>query len=411
MRLFHTSDWHLGQTFHGFERAYEHRCFLKWLIDTLASEEADVLLISGDIFENPNPSAEARRTLYRFISEVRGRLPHLQMVLIAGNHDSPARIEEPVPLLDVFRARAIGLVPRDDTGELDTSRLIVPLERRDGSVGAWCLAVPFLRAADVMRLEGASDSYVTGVAALYQRATSDAASRVLKGQAIVAMGHLHMVGGQISPDSERPLVIGGSEAVPETIFGKSIAYGALGHLHLAQTVAGRENLRYSGSPIPLSLSEVAYPHQVVSVLFEDGKAKEIRPIRIPRFVALMQLPQEPLPPAKVLDILRALQFPELPEEQQPYLEVRVCLDAPEHGLRADIDKALEGKSARLAKITATSSRSTTSRAISLDDGGGFTPESVFRNLYDSRYHTAVPDDLISAFTELLRDVELVTQDE
>jgi exonuclease SbcD len=111
VRLIHTSDWHLGQTFHGFERTYEHVCFLKWLIDTLASENADVLLVSGDIFENPNPSAEARRTLYRFISEVRGRLPHLQMVFIAGNHDSPARIEEPVPLLEVFRARAIGPNP------------------------------------------------------------------------------------------------------------------------------------------------------------------------------------------------------------------------------------------------------------------------------------------------------------
>lgn len=408
MRFIHTSDWHLGQTFHGFERTYEHSCFLKWLIDTLASENADVLLVCGDIFENPNPSAEARRMLYRFISEVRGHLPHLQMVFIAGNHDSPARIEEPVPLLDVFHTRAIGLISRDNAGKLDTSRLIVPLERRDGSVGAWCLAVPFLRAADVMRLEGATDSYVTGVAALYQRATSDAASRVLKGQAIVAMGHLHMTGGEISPDSERPIVIGGSEAVPETIFGKSIAYGALGHLHLAQTVAGKETLRYSGSPIPLSFSEVAYHHQIVSVVLQDGEANEITPIHIPRFVTLMRLPQEPLPPAKVLDALRALKLPNLPEEQQPYLEVRVCLDAPEPGLRADIEKALQGKPARLAKITVTTNRSATSTAISLDDSGGFTPERVFRSLYDSRYHTAVPDDLINAFTELLRDVE--TQD-
>lgn len=71
MRLLHTSDWHLGQTLHNYDRTYEHQCFLDWLLDTIVSEEADALLIAGDIFDNANPSSAAQRQLYRFLQRAR----------------------------------------------------------------------------------------------------------------------------------------------------------------------------------------------------------------------------------------------------------------------------------------------------------------------------------------------------
>jgi exonuclease SbcD len=66
MRLLHTSDWHLGQTLHSFERSYEHQCFLDWLLDTLVTQEIEGLLIAGDIFDNANPSAASQKQFYRF---------------------------------------------------------------------------------------------------------------------------------------------------------------------------------------------------------------------------------------------------------------------------------------------------------------------------------------------------------
>ena len=92
MRLLHTSDWHLGQTLHNHDRTYEHQCFLDWLADTLVEERIDVLLIAGDIFDTANPSSSAQRQLYRFLQQARARVPHLQVVVIAGNHDSPGRL-------------------------------------------------------------------------------------------------------------------------------------------------------------------------------------------------------------------------------------------------------------------------------------------------------------------------------
>jgi Icc-related predicted phosphoesterase len=65
MRLLHTSDWHLGQTLHNFDRIHEHQRFLDWLLETIAAEQVDALLIAGDIFDNSNPSAASQRQLYR----------------------------------------------------------------------------------------------------------------------------------------------------------------------------------------------------------------------------------------------------------------------------------------------------------------------------------------------------------
>jgi exonuclease SbcD len=95
LRIIHTSDWHLGQTLHQFDRSVEHQAFLDWLSDTLVSEQTDALLICGDIFDTANPSAAAQKQFYRFLQQSKTRLPQLQIVIIAGNHDSPGRLEAP----------------------------------------------------------------------------------------------------------------------------------------------------------------------------------------------------------------------------------------------------------------------------------------------------------------------------
>jgi DNA repair protein SbcD/Mre11 len=212
MRLLHTSDWHLGQTLHNHDRSYEHQCFLDWLVDTIVSEQVDVLLVAGDVFDNANPSAQSQRQLYRFLQQARARAPQLQVVVIAGNHDSPGRLEAPTPLLEVHGTAVIGNVVRGPDGVIDLERLVLPLADRSGAVKAWCIAVPFLRPADLPRADdGAtvSDPYLHGVALLYRQAYALAKSRATEEQAIVAMGHCHMVDGQASLDSERRIVIGG----------------------------------------------------------------------------------------------------------------------------------------------------------------------------------------------------------
>jgi exonuclease SbcD len=256
----HTSDWHLGQTLHNYDRMYEHQRFLNWLLDTLETEQTDALLIAGDIFDNANPSADAQRQFYRFLTDAKRRVPQLDIVIIAGNHDSPGRLEAPVPLLAAFDATVVGHVTRRQ-GEIELDRLLVPLKNRDGDITAWCMAIPFLRPGDVPKVEADGDPYLEGVSLLYRQVLDLALNHREHGQAIVALGHCHMNGGQTSEDSERRIIVGGAEALPVEIFDPAITYAALGHLHRAQTVGGQNRLRYAGSPLPMSFAEIHYPHQ------------------------------------------------------------------------------------------------------------------------------------------------------
>lgn len=419
MRLLHTSDWHLGQTLHNFDRLYEHQCFLDWLVDTLDDERIDVLLIAGDIFDNANPSSAAQRQLYRFLQRARSRVPQLQVVVIAGNHDSPGRLEAPTPLLEAYGTIVVGNVVRGRDGEVDLERLLVPLHDRDGQVAAWCLAVPFLRPGDVPRLRGIdgdqdlaatpSDPYLQGTTLLYHQAYALARARATPGQAIVAMGHCHMVDGQSSTDSERRIVIGGSEALPSSMFDPGIAYAALGHLHLAQKVGGREHVRYCGSPLPLSFSEVGYQHQVLCIELDGNQASAVTPLFVPRAVALLRVPPKPAPLDDALAALEALELdPDLPPQAWPYLEVRVLLDGPEPGLRARIEAVLAGKPVRLAKIEPTRKQvavDDTALALSLDQLAQLQPDDIFRRLWRQKYGDEAPPEQIASFAELFHAVE------
>jgi exonuclease SbcD len=416
MRLLHTSDWHLGQTLHNFDRTWEHQRFLDWLLDTIVAEQVDALLIAGDIFDNSNPSAASQRQLYRFLQQARSRMPQLDIVIVAGNHDSPGRLEAPGPLLEAHGTRVVGHVVRKAGGEIDLERLVVPLTGRDGQVKAWCVALPFLRPGDVPRVDAAEaegadgenkpaiDAYLSGIALLYQQAYELARSRCANGEAVLAMGHCHMVGGDSSPDSERRILIGGTEALPASMFDPGIAYAALGHLHLAQKVGKQEHLRYCGSPLPLSFAEIGYQHQVLRIDLDGGKAKEIVPLHVPRAVELLRVPKQPAPLKQVIAELVGLELPDAPLHEQPYLEVRVLLEGPEPSLRAQVEAALEGKPVRLAKIEPTRKVVTAAgvdTALSLDQLAQLQPDDIFLRLWQQRFGEDAPADQLAAFAELL----------
>ena len=119
LTVFHTADWHLGQSFFGFDRDYEHQQFLEWLLKTLDQHRPDALIISGDVFDTVNPSALAQRRYYDFLATVSTSLPAMQIVITAGNHDSAARLESPSSLLESLNIRVVGTVSRNENDEID----------------------------------------------------------------------------------------------------------------------------------------------------------------------------------------------------------------------------------------------------------------------------------------------------
>ncbi|MCB1626735.1 MAG: exonuclease SbcCD subunit D C-terminal domain-containing protein [Xanthomonadales bacterium] len=403
MRLIHTSDWHLGHALRQHDRSHEHQCFLDWLLQQLLQQQADVLLVAGDLFDTVNPSAQAQAQLYRFLAWAHQRMPGLQTVLIAGNHDSAARLEAPQPLLESLAVRVVGQVHRKPAGEIDLDRMLLPLGPDLAGPTAVCLAVPYLRPADLPVVEE-GDPYLGGIERLYRDLHARARALYGPSMPLIAMGHCHVRGGQSSIDSERRLVIGGSEALPAAAFPEDLAYAALGHLHLAQAVSGRNELRYCGAPLPFSFGEARYPHQILRVDLGRGPAR-IETLRVPRFVELQRIPAEPKPLAEVLALLADLSETALPLEMQPLLEVRVLLDAPLPDLRRQVEGALQGKPVRLLRIDphyrqqdpAKDEQQAGSLAeLQLD------PVSLLREQYRQQYGESLPTELEALLLELVR---------
>jgi exonuclease SbcD len=169
-------------------------------------------------------------------------------------------------------------------------------------------------------------------------------------------------------------------------------------------VGQQDHLRYCGSPLPLSFAEVGYRHQVLRIDLDGPRAAAIESIHVPRAVELLRVPARPAPVKQAIAELVGLDLPDLPRDAWPYLEVRVLLDAPEPGLRAQVEAALEGKPVRLAKIEPTRRVVTTAGAepaLSLDQLAQLQPDDIFRRLWQQRFGEDAPDDQLAAFAELL----------
>lgn len=408
MKFLHTADWHIGQLFHGYERSYEHQHFLDWLIATLSSENIDVLLISGDVFDQSNPAAHYIRMFYTFLREAISQNPDLQIVITAGNHDSAARLESPKPLLESSNIHIIGLVERDTAGHIDYEKLIIPLKDKNGDTAVWCLAVPFLRMGDYPNVPQAKNSYTEGVAHFYAEIFQVANAKKTKpNQSIIALGHLHAQGADITQldDTERP-IMGGVESISATAFHQDIRYVALGHIHKAQRIGGKEHIRYSGSPIPMSFSETQYKHQVIIFDLVEDRIDGLEALEVPLAVALKRIPAKALPLDEVMATLSLL--PQLGQDGSPppYLEVNVLLDGPQPSLRHDIETAIAHKQVRLAKITRHYSQKTDTSEVDIlpeEQLETLKPLEVFEKAYESKYHNPAPQKLKALFNEIVTE--------
>lgn len=412
LKLIHTADWHLGQTFFGYDREEEHDVFLCWLIDTLEEQQADVLLIAGDVFDVANPSASAQRRFFHFLKEANRRNPHLQIVVIAGNHDSAARLESPVPLLEELHTSIVGIIRRKDNGEIDFDSLIIPLYNKEKKREAWCLAVPYLRQGDYPAGEEAHDTYVAGIDRMYRRLYDYADAKRLPHEALVAMGHLYATGAELSEDdrSER-IIMGGLESVSADTFDEGLVYSALGHIHKAQRIGGRENVRYAGSPLPMSFSETNYCHQVVAVTVEDGSLSAVESVPVPIQAELRRVPEQPLVPEEA--IARLAELPAADEDEcpdrWPYIEVRVLLAEPDPGFRHRVEEALAGKAVRLTSIVPSypeREREKTVSPLSYSDLQRIDPLDMLRHAFAGKYGGDLPDEIESLFKEIMQEVSV-----
>ena len=283
-RILHTADWHLGKMLNEQSREPEQKLFLDWLLKQVIELEVDVVLVAGDVFDTANPPQSAEALYYNFVADL-NRSSKANLVLIAGNHDSSNQLEAPKRVLKALRTHVSGSVAE----ELAERFLLLP--SADDPKVAFAL-VPFLREKDLrMGKTGDKESEIrkevtAGITRVYQE-TAEAARSAKISCPIIATGHLTVAGAAPS-ESEREIHIGGLGAVDSGIFPDAFKYVALGHLHRPQATDKLGRVRYSGSPIPLSFSEVSDTKEVRILDVIDDEITQSS-VQIPLFRKLIQL--------------------------------------------------------------------------------------------------------------------------
>ncbi len=267
MRLIHTADWHIGQIFYGYDRVSEHVAAFASLRDIVADKKPDVLLVSGDIFHNPQPSASAQLLLTRVITDLRDAAPDMTIVLTAGNHDSASRHEifsEAWRRLGVY---AVGSIADND--DMNFQKLII------AAPSCFIVAVPYVygRAID--------DGLFTRLIGEVERRNSD-------GLPVVVMAHAML---DFSGAAEAVDFKGADEPKALELFGCGYDYLAMGHVHRPSAMPGTHGaVRYSGSLIPLNFSE-NFRHSVVMVDIDShGAVPRMELLPLPDIMPVVSVP-------------------------------------------------------------------------------------------------------------------------
>lgn len=293
MKILHTSDWHLGKRLEDFSRISEQQAVLQEICKIADREQVDAVLLAGDLFDTFNPPTEAVDLFYRSLKQLtnNGKRP---AIAIAGNHDSPDRIEAPDPLARecgiIFAGYPNSLVP---TFELDSGLKIIQsspgfieLEIPGNQIPLRILLTPYaneFRLKTALGYENSEDE----LRAILQQNWKELADKYCDNRGVnILVSHLFVVkkGDALpeEPADEKPILhVGGVQAVYSENIPKQIQYTALGHLHRMHAVDKKPNpVYYSGSPLSYSFAEANQQKYVLIIDAEPGKNVQVNEIEL-----------------------------------------------------------------------------------------------------------------------------------
>lgn len=258
MKLIHLSDLHLGKRVNDFPMLEDQAYILDRILEIIDREQPDAALIAGDVYDKTIPSAEAVTLLDDFLVKLADRF--LPVLLISGNHDSPERLSFANRLME---GRGVHIAPVYH-GEVAP----VTLEDIHGPVDFWLL--PFLKPAHLRRFfpEEDVEGYTDAMALAIRHMPLDLTRRN------VLVTHQFVTGAARCESEE--ISVGGADNVDASVF-EPFDYVALGHLHGPQNVGG-ERIRYCGTPLKYSFSEVRHQKSVTVVELGEKGTLDVRTV-------------------------------------------------------------------------------------------------------------------------------------
>ena len=352
MKILATGDWHIGKVSHGYARAEEHRHFLNWLKEQALETKADVLLVTGDVFDGKDPTPLSQEIYYDFLADISAACPDLRIVIIAGNHDNATLLEAPQSLLQRYRIMVRGVARGCDKEDQSDSELIIPVEK--GDERAWIIAVPYLRRSDFKF----DQSYGQSVAEYLSALVRAADGKRKEGEPIVMMAHLYAAGALNGNDSGRSetIYVGGEPEINMTTLTDHPDFLLSGHIHKRMPINDVPWAQYTGSALPMSFTETDYEHGADLLIFEPGK--EMDHDFLPYTPQYKFVTFGPDTPEKVIgDIKKAA--PGL--NARMFIQARVSLEKAEPETRATLEKMVGKIGARFVYTPELKERA--------DDGG------------------------------------------
>lgn len=285
MKIIHTADWHLGKNIEGHSRLPEQEKFLRDFVRLCEEEQADLILIAGDIYDNYNPPALAEQLFYDTLKQL-SRNGACMTVIISGNHDNPERLTASGPLARdhgiVMAGTPNTIVPTGAYGQNEITEsgpgyihtcihgekadiLLVPFpsEKRLGEV--------YLN--EMEEEEQKAENYGHRIKQLF----STLAKHFRKESVHLIISHLFVM-NSLGDGSERSIQLGGSYLVGGNVFPETADYIALGHVHKPQRVPGCPKARYSGAPIHYNQREISFQNQILSITCHPGTSPVVKEI-------------------------------------------------------------------------------------------------------------------------------------
>lgn len=409
MKLIHTSDWHIGQTLHQYSRDDEHKYFFNQLKNIILEEEPDVLIVSGDIFHSATPTVVSQRLYYHTLVELSRLHDDLQIIVVAGNHDSPSRLEAPRELWEAFNVTVIGgldFYKEFNESELsyDASKILIPVKRNDEIVG-WVLAVPFINAGNYPPLKD-NDTYSNRVFSFYNNLNNNLKQSVQfnENHSVVATGHFMMSG--VNSNSYNKMIGGLESVAKEDILSlKEIDYWALGHVHHPQFIG--ENMRYSGSPFALTFNEI-YPHSVTVVDIDnhhvDIKIREIDPL-----ISVVDFPSKPNSYDDALSVEEVLDNIEKVLDNECYVRLHVKSDlALSNVTNAKIIDVFEERKAKYCgvQVYLPENKSDNSENLirTIDEFKAISPFELGCSVYKKKNNEDMPEEMKIMFKKVCDEI-------
>lgn len=373
MKILHCSDLHFGQTFFGYDRSDEHRHLLDFIADTVASEKPDILIIAGDIFDGPQPSASLQRLTVEGMLRIKNANPDMRLIAIAGNHDSGAGHEAHKALWSAVGCDMIGSIHKN----ADIKDYIIKIS----NVGSIC-ALPFSSPRNM------PDN-------VFRRLYEAADEVTDEHLPIILTAHLTVSDCDFSGHD---ISIGGVDAVNADALLDEFDYVALGHIHRPQTLTSARRVRYSGAPVAVSFDE-RYPHSISLVTIDSRSASPvIEEIPIEPLHPLVSLPSHHLSPA---DAMAALE--DFEADKCCYIRLMVKTDSYlPAGLIERAREICKAKQQRFCLVHTSAERSkekSERSSMSVTEFLESTPLSIAKRYFDDK-GLSFDSDLETLFDEI-----------